>query len=200
MTIWIQCLPHIRREVHLTSISSHHVTLEDLLLVQSESVLRSKDQDLIIHGLTGQPLSWGGSKWQGWLECLKRKSDKTSAKSIIMSRVSPRLLLIRRSAHLKRTPPQFISQRSDVVICTNRTPTRIRWIFKMNSLFALRNTQHPSRMLSTCTQNSTYWERKWNCGTFPTSSHYSIHDVCHWCCQTPTRVRIEAIHTNASAL
>lgn len=47
---------HIRREVHLTGVSSHHVTLKDLLLVEPESVLSAKDKDLIIHGLTSQPL------------------------------------------------------------------------------------------------------------------------------------------------
>lgn len=50
-------IPHVRREVHLTGIARHHVTFEDLLLVETESVLSSKYQDLIIHRLTGQPFT-----------------------------------------------------------------------------------------------------------------------------------------------
>lgn len=33
------------------------MTFEDFLLVQSEAVLGAKDQDLVVHGLAGQPLA-----------------------------------------------------------------------------------------------------------------------------------------------
>lgn len=52
-------LPHVWGEVHLAGITSHHVALEDLLLVQSEAVLGSKDQNLVVHGLACQPFTWG---------------------------------------------------------------------------------------------------------------------------------------------
>lgn len=48
---------HVRGEVHLAGVARHHVTFEDLLLVQSEAVLSAKDQDLVVHGLAGQPLA-----------------------------------------------------------------------------------------------------------------------------------------------
>lgn len=44
-------LPHVWGEVHLAGIASHHVTFEDFLLVQSEAVLGSKDQNLVVHRL-----------------------------------------------------------------------------------------------------------------------------------------------------
>ena len=44
-------LPHVWGEVHLAGIASHHVAFEDLLLVQSEAVLRTKDKNLVVHGL-----------------------------------------------------------------------------------------------------------------------------------------------------
>lgn len=50
-------VPHIRREIHLARIAGHHVTLEDLLLVQPKPVLCSKDENLVVHGLAGQPLA-----------------------------------------------------------------------------------------------------------------------------------------------
>ena len=52
-----QYLPHIRGEVHLTRISSHHMTLEYLLLVESESIHGTIDKDLIVHGLTSKPFT-----------------------------------------------------------------------------------------------------------------------------------------------
>lgn len=52
--------PHVWREVHLAGVTSHHVTFEDLLLVESEAVLGAKDQDLVVHGLAGQPLACSG--------------------------------------------------------------------------------------------------------------------------------------------
>lgn len=38
------------------------MTFEDLLLVQSEAVLGAKDQDLVVHGLAGQPLACSGDE------------------------------------------------------------------------------------------------------------------------------------------
>lgn len=43
----------------MAGISSHHVTLEDLLLVQPEAVLGSKDKNLVVHGLTCKPFTCG---------------------------------------------------------------------------------------------------------------------------------------------
>lgn len=43
----------------MAGIASNHVTFEDLLLVQSEAVLGPKDQNLVVHGLTSQPFTWG---------------------------------------------------------------------------------------------------------------------------------------------
>lgn len=42
----------------MAGITSHHVTLEDLLLVQPEAVLGSKDENLVVHGLTCEPFTW----------------------------------------------------------------------------------------------------------------------------------------------
>lgn len=66
------CIPrhhiaHVWREVHLAGIASHHVALENFLLVQSEAVLGSKDKNLVVHGLACQPLTIGREchSWHG---------------------------------------------------------------------------------------------------------------------------------------
>lgn len=47
----VKALPHVGGEVHLAGITGHHVAFEDFLLVQSETVLGSEDQNLIVHRL-----------------------------------------------------------------------------------------------------------------------------------------------------
>lgn len=61
----------------MAGIPCYHVTFEDLLLVQSEAVLSPKNQDLVVHRLTGEPLTW----------CLKQ-TDKTKQ---ILNKLDPLL-------------------------------------------------------------------------------------------------------------
>lgn len=51
-------LPHVWGEVYLAGVACNHVTFENLLFVQSEAILGSKDEDLVVHGLTGQPFTY----------------------------------------------------------------------------------------------------------------------------------------------
>ena len=55
----LEVLPHVGGEVHLAGITGNHVTFEDLLLVQSEAVLGSENQNLVVHGLAGEPFACG---------------------------------------------------------------------------------------------------------------------------------------------
>lgn len=51
-------LPHVWGKAHLACITGHHVAFEDFLFVQSEAILGSKDENLVVHGLTCQPFTW----------------------------------------------------------------------------------------------------------------------------------------------
>ena len=51
------------------------MTSERLPAVQTEVVVHSKDHDLVVHGLTRQPLAWGeGNRATVWIETVAAKS------------------------------------------------------------------------------------------------------------------------------
>lgn len=48
------------------------MTFEDLLLVQSEAVLGPKNQDLVVHRLAGEPLTWSSKQAKTYITDLKK--------------------------------------------------------------------------------------------------------------------------------
>ena len=53
----IERLPHVWGEVNVAGVPRHHVTFEDLLTHVLEAIQHIEDDDLIVHGLAGQPLA-----------------------------------------------------------------------------------------------------------------------------------------------